>query len=181
MGDSCQICGLIHTLCLFKSRDCFGPLPFKLVAAGDVQVCTGERRIQFQNALALLDRLGSLMSVGVYPCQVHGAKNIERIQIEGASVFCQGLIESLPHLEVERIIQVIRGVVGVQLDGMPELPFRPGPIPVVPKLDSGKIAMPLRKVGIELKSLLDGCARLRRHLRGVCRTNVGTQRCVTTR
>ena len=180
MGDARQILHPIRAPRLFISRDRFGPFPLQFITARNVKVRAGEGRIHLQYALALRDCLFPVVRVVVEPCQVHGAQNIERSEIEGAPVFFKGLIEALPHQKVVRIPQVNHGVVGVQLDCPAVFPFRPSPVPVVPELDSGKSAMRLRKVRIEFERLCHRRARLGHRLGRVYGAYVRAQRCVAT-
>src|SRR5207302_2456234 len=125
-----------------------------------------KRWIHLQNFLKLRD--GSVVVpskvVEVSHVEIHGQR--ERIQLQGAICFLNGLLLSLLYQEPETEPVMRARRMGTEIDGVAEIPLRGIPIPIEVQADQSYRQMRVGKGRPHLDSLRRRGFRLRKRLLG---------------
>src|SRR5882672_11777589 len=120
------------------------------VGPGCTSLGLGKARVQLERLAKLLDGLVVLACVEVVPAEMAANDQVQRFQLERALALGQRLIGPSERNEAVRV-PVMRGrVLGIQLEGTPELLLGGRQVPVIKKMNLGQGVVRFRQRAVDL-------------------------------
>src|SRR2546425_11497804 len=120
------------------------------VGPGRISLGLGKGRVQLERLAKLLDGLVILTRVEVVPAEMAANDQVQRLELERALALGQRLLRASENNKGVRV-PVMRGrIVGIQLEGAPELLLGGRQVPVIKKMNHRQGAVRFRQRAVDL-------------------------------